>query len=63
MKFWQLISSFKKENLVSVLGKPKWGKFSKYYANYYQIVTDQDRTILDSDIPSWHYTTFLLKTT
>ena len=52
MKFWQLISSFEKENLDSVFGKPKWDKYRKYFANYYLIVTEQDRTILDSDIPA-----------
>jgi len=51
MKFWQLVASFKNEDLIFVLSKPQWKKFKTNFENYKEIVSQQNRDILDSEIP------------
>ena len=53
MKFWELISAFRKENeiLESVLEKLEWREYRKNYQNFNTIVKHQNREILDKKIP------------
>jgi len=53
MKFWELISAFRseKENLNSVLEKPVWQKFKVNFQNIEKLVNQQNRKILDEEIP------------
>ena len=53
MKFWELISAFRseKENLISVLNKSKWRKFRVNFENIDQIIINQNREILNEEIP------------
>lgn len=53
MKFWELISAFRKERniLISTLGQTKWKKFRLYFNSFDQLVKLQNREILDMEIP------------
>jgi hypothetical protein len=53
MKFWELTSAFRSEtaNLELVLQDPKWIIYKSYYDNLKSLVQQQDRAILDSEIP------------
>jgi hypothetical protein len=53
MKFWELTSAFRSEtnSLVYILSKPEWEKYKTYYDNIENIVQQQDRSILDEEIP------------
>ena len=53
MKFWELISSFRSEtdNLKSVLKNDRWKKYYNHYEELESIITRQDRSILDEEIP------------
>jgi hypothetical protein len=53
MKFWELISVFRneKENLKAVLDKPELEKYRFYYNNLHSLIEQQDRSLLDEEIP------------
>lgn len=53
MKFWELTSAFRTEteNLKKVFDKDCWKKFKKQYENLETIVANQDRKILDEEVP------------
>jgi hypothetical protein len=53
MKFWELISAFRSEtdNLKAVLENSIWTKYKAYFDNFDSIVKNQDRKILDEEIP------------
>ena len=53
MKFWELISAFRseKENLNSVLDKPEWKKYKVQFQNIDEVVNQQNREVLDKEIP------------
>src|SRR5262245_11368906 len=53
MKFWELTSAFRleKNNLVSVLSKPEWEKYRLHYLNLDKLVKEQNREVLDEEIP------------
>lgn len=53
MKFWELISAFRseKENLNSVLDKPEWKEYKVQFQNIDEIVNQQNRKVLDKEIP------------
>lgn len=54
MKFWQLISVCRDLNVLAHLSNlpPKWAKYSSWYNNYSSIVNNQDRSILDHEVPN-----------
>lgn len=53
MKFWELISAFRSEtnNVKTVLENPIWKKYKAYFDNLDLVVKNQDRKILDEEIP------------
>jgi len=53
MKFWELTSAFRSEteNLELVLEDPKWIIYKAHYDNLKSSVQQQDRAILESEIP------------
>ncbi len=53
MKFWELTSAFRSEteNIKTVLEKPIWTKYKTYFDNLDLLVKQQDRNILDEEIP------------
>lgn len=53
MKFWELISVFRqeKELLTQILNQKKWKEYLDNYLRVDQLITGQDRNILDGDIP------------
>ena len=53
MKFWELISAFRSEteNLKTVFSKDIWKKYKLQFDNFQTLVANQDRLILDEEIP------------
>ena len=53
MKFWELASAFRDEEsiLKSTLRDPKWQAFRDNYENLESIIKNQNREILDQEIP------------
>jgi len=53
MKFWELTSAFREEPdiLAKVLGQDKWRKYIEYYERLDEIIRDQQREILDGELP------------
>lgn len=53
MKFWELTSAFRTEteNLKKVFDKDCWKKYKIQYENLETIVANQDRKILDEEVP------------
>lgn len=53
MKFWELVSAFRSEtqNLKKVFGKDCWKKYKIQYENLEIILDNQDRKILDEEVP------------
>lgn len=53
MKFWELISAFRSERdiLEFILGKPQWKEFGDHFKNFTSLVKEQNRTILDQQVP------------
>lgn len=53
MKFWELTSAYRSELevLETVLKNPKWQVYNNWYQSLNRLVSAQNRTILDSEIP------------
>ena len=53
MKFWELTSAFRTEteNLKKVFSKDCWTKYKTQFENLETIISNQDRRILDEEIP------------
>lgn len=53
MKFWELTSAFRSERdiLEFILGKPQWKEFNNHFKNFTSLVKEQNRTILDQQLP------------
>lgn len=53
MKFWELNSAFRSERdiLEFILGKPQWKEYGDYFQNYKSLVNEQNRAILDQQVP------------
>ena len=53
MKFWELISAFRSEKQIieAALAKPQWTGYKGQYDDFDQLVNNQNRKILDADIP------------
>lgn len=53
MKFWQVLSAFRKEPgiLQEVLSHDKWEKYFQHYNRIDEIISGQERDILDEELP------------
>ncbi len=53
MKFRELISAFRsgRDILEFILGKPQWKEFGDHFKNFTSLVKEQNRTILDQQVP------------
>ncbi|WP_373552268.1 hypothetical protein [Haliscomenobacter sp.] len=53
MKFWELISAFRSEKDIVeiILGKPQWKEYGGYFQNFSSLVKEQNRAILDQQLP------------
>jgi hypothetical protein len=54
MRFWQLTSYFRSEEhlLREVLSNPKWSLYANWFKNFAWLVNNQDRAVLDSELPA-----------
>lgn len=58
MKFWEIVTLFQvemelqgKDILSEILNSSKWVKYNSWYINFDNIVSEQQRTILDKKVP------------